>query len=139
MANAKQSESTTQKLSKRKAQSTRKTQRIKTKVTKPEGVDFERPGMVEEDSQQRERVVTSRHRRVAEKAHQRQVTGGGAADETTVQAVRITDVAGVVYDPEEYQQMVDMYDGTIKSIKEGEVVAGRVIGKIGRASCRERV
>ncbi len=128
MANAKQSETTAQKLSKRKTQSTRKTQRIKTKVTKPGGVDFVRPGLVEEDAAQRERVITSRHRRVAEKAQQRQVTDGGAVDESTVQAVRITDVAGVVYDPEEYQQMVDMYDGTIKSIKEGEVVSGRVIG-----------
>ena len=33
-----------------------------------------------------------------------------------------------MYEAEDYQAMVDMYDATIKDIKEGEVVAGRVVG-----------
>ncbi|HPC11278.1 MAG TPA: 30S ribosomal protein S1, partial [candidate division Zixibacteria bacterium] len=130
MATAKQSETATQRLSKRKAQSTRKTKRVKTKAARPEGIDLEQQGLSAEDQQQRERVVTSRHKRVAEKAQQRLSRTEEGLDDgsSAVQAVRITDIAGVVYDPDEYQQMVDMYDQTIKDIKEGEVVAGRVIG-----------
>ncbi|UCD65220.1 MAG: 30S ribosomal protein S1 [Candidatus Zixiibacteriota bacterium] len=42
--------------------------------------------------------------------------------------MRITDVSSVVYDDPEYKSMVDMYDSTIKDIKEGEIVNGTVLG-----------
>ncbi|KAA3630924.1 MAG: S1 RNA-binding domain-containing protein, partial [Calditrichaeota bacterium] len=45
-----------------------------------------------------------------------------------VDKVRITDVSGVVYDEEEYNSMVAMYDATIQDIKEGEIVSGRILG-----------
>ncbi len=111
--------------SKRKATAGRKTKRIKVKATKTEAVDVVlSPDAVEEDK--RLKVVTSRHRRVAEKAK-------GRVERPTPEAVpevgkvRITDVAGVVYEPEVYREMVDMYDSTIRDIKEGEVVSGRVV------------
>ncbi|UCE25874.1 MAG: 30S ribosomal protein S1 [Candidatus Zixiibacteriota bacterium] len=42
--------------------------------------------------------------------------------------MRITDVSGVIYDDPEYKSMVDMYDSTIKDIREGEIVSGTVLG-----------
>ncbi len=75
----------------------------------------------------RERITTSRHERVAEKARQRSAKSVESAV-PEVKSMRITDVAGVVYDVDEYQAMVEMYDATIQDIKEGEVVSGSVIG-----------
>ncbi len=126
MADAKNPASKT---SKRKAQSSKKTKRVKTKITKDESQDVEKPEVVEQQPK-RERVLTGRQKRAAEKAKERQARKADEAEpsESQVEAVRITDVAGVVYDPDEYQQMVDMYDATIKDIKEGEVVNGTVIG-----------
>ncbi|MDH4155758.1 MAG: 30S ribosomal protein S1 [candidate division Zixibacteria bacterium] len=42
--------------------------------------------------------------------------------------MKITDVSGVVYDRQAYEEMVEMYDSTIKDIKEGELVTGTVMG-----------
>ncbi len=116
-----------QKVSKRKATTGKKTKKVKTKMVKPaaETVVESRDQVKEK----RERVVTARQRRMAEKAKVREATGDAVAPtESEVEAVRITDVAGVVYDVDEYQKMVDMYDATIRDIKEGEVVQGNVIG-----------
>ncbi len=127
MAEAKKpSNPTAQKLSKRKAQSASKTKRVKTKVSKTKADSSVVAKQVEEQIR-RERVVTDRHKRMVEKAKTRVVEPSKPA-EPEIQAMRITDVAGVVYDADEYQQMVEMYDATIKDIKEGEVVAGTVIG-----------
>ena len=119
---------TAAKQSKRKAQSATKSKKIKTKITRADTEQVSVPREVEEQ-QRRERVVTTRHKRMVQKARAR-LSGAPveAPGESDVEAVRITDVAGVVYDPDEYQQMVDMYDATIKDIKEGEVVTGSVIG-----------
>jgi len=127
MAEAKKpSNPTAQKLSKRKAQSASKTKRVKTKVSKTKADSSVVARQVDEQIR-RERVVTDRHKRMVEKAKTRVVEPSRPA-EPEIQAMRITDVAGVVYDADEYQQMVEMYDATIKDIKEGEVVAGTVIG-----------
>ncbi|MBD3331598.1 30S ribosomal protein S1 [candidate division GN15 bacterium] len=65
---------------------------------------------------------------MAEKAQTRASEGKPDVEQHDVEAVKITDVAGVVYDVDDYNEMVDMYDSTIKNIKEGEIVQGTVIG-----------
>jgi len=117
----------TTKTSRRKATSAKKTKKVKTKITKSKTASPIAIGAVRPEKEQRERVVTTRHRRVVEKAMVR-ATRPAEPVEPEVRKVRITDVAGVVYEPEEYQAMVEMYDSTIKDIKEGEVVNGRVVG-----------
>ncbi len=114
------------KVSKRKATSAKKTRKFKAKITKRRKVTAATTAVLPE-REQRERVVTTRHQRVAERAKER-VDKPAPPPLPEVGKVRITDVAGVVYDPEEYQVMVEMYDSTIKDIREGEVIAGRVIG-----------
>ncbi|RKX24970.1 MAG: 30S ribosomal protein S1, partial [Candidatus Zixiibacteriota bacterium] len=129
MAQAKQSNpNPAPKVSKRKATSSRKTAKIKTKITKSVVASKETEIKVQEQ-EKRERVLTDRHQRMAEKAKIRaSMPKIAPVVEPEVEAVRITDVAGVVYEAEDYQAMVDMYDATIKDIKEGEVVQGSVIG-----------
>ncbi len=118
---------TTTKISKRKATSAKKSKKAKTKLIKTTTVE-EAVSTAQQVQEQREKVVTSRHKRVAEKAKERATRAPEPTPAPDVGKVRITDVAGVVYDPEEYQAMVEMYDSTIKDIKEGEVVTGKVIG-----------
>lgn len=117
----------TTKPSKRKATSAKKTKTVKAKITTSKTAGPVAIAAVRPEKEQRERVVTTRHRRVVEKAMVRAARPAEPV-EPEVRKVRITDVAGVVYEPEEYQAMVDMYDSTIKDIKEGEVVNGRVVG-----------
>jgi small subunit ribosomal protein S1 len=63
---------------------------------------------------------------VAEKARTRPAMV--PSQSTEVASMKITDVSGVVYDKAEYDAMVEMYDSTIKDIKEGEIVKGKVLG-----------
>ncbi len=117
------------KQSKRKATTAKKTKKAKTKLVK---TDAERPDehAEETEEQKAQRILTGRQKRVAEKAAHR--TGEPVSvEEPEIEAVKITDVSGVVYEPEEWQAMVDMYDSTIRDIKEGEVVTGEVLG-VGR-------
>jgi len=115
------------KFSKRKTTSAKKTTKVKTKINQR---DVQTTTVkVEVKKEKRERVLTGRHQRVAEKAKVRaSMPSVAPVAEPQVEALQITDVAGVVYEAEEYQAMVDMYDATIKDIKEGEVVQGSVIG-----------
>jgi len=115
------------KFSKRKTTSAKKTTKVKTKINQR---DVQTTTVkVEVKKEKRERVLTGRHQRVAEKAKVRaSMPSVAPVTEPQVEALQITDVAGVVYEAEEYQAMVDMYDATIKDIKEGEVVQGSVIG-----------
>ncbi|MFH2047876.1 MAG: S1 RNA-binding domain-containing protein, partial [bacterium] len=115
------------KFSKRKATSAKKTKTVKTKIT---ALDVDTTiEKIEVTKEKQERVQTGRHQRVAEKAKIRATMPAAAqTTESQIDALQITDVAGVVYGADEYQAMVDMYDATIKDIKEGEVVQGTVIG-----------
>ncbi len=115
------------KFSKRKTTSAKKTAKVKTKITKQDVKTTE--VKVEVKKERRERVLTTRHQRMVEKARVRaSMPAPAQITEPVVEALQITDVAGVVYDADDYQAMVDMYDATIKDIKEGEVVQGTVIG-----------
>ena len=126
MAEAKKSTSkTAAKVSRRKTVSAKKTKKTKTKITKTTTRVEEIKQKVETRVQQ-EKVVTARHKRVAEKAKER--ADAPVAEVAEVERMRITDVSGVIYDDPAYKAMVEMYDSTIKDIKEGEIVAGTILG-----------
>jgi small subunit ribosomal protein S1 len=112
--------------SKRKATGGTKKTRTKTKLTKGDVAEVEVQDVVVEDQDQ-EIVMTDRRRRMVERA---KVRADAVPEEAIpeVMAVKITDVSGIVYDKADYDAMVEMYDHTIKDIKEGEIVQGRVIG-----------
>ncbi len=116
---------TAAKPSKRKAGAARKTARTKTKLVKTSAVAKTEKAAVEKKA--RERILTDRHKRMLEKAAVRAQMPAAEAP-PDVEAVKITDVSGVVYDLPDWEAMVEMYDSTIKDIKEGEVVAGTVMG-----------
>ena len=113
--------------SKRKAGAVKKTLKVKTKLTKPEVTVVDVAEALDQDTSVVEQKLTARRQRLADKAQTR-TTAFEAAVSTTVEAVKITDVSGVVYDKADYDAMVAMYDSTIKDIKEGEIVRGRVLG-----------
>jgi len=127
MAEAKKSETTQTpvKVSKRKSSAARKTRKIKTKITKAQTTAVKTQKVAQDDKT--ERVLTARHQRMVEKAKVRSEMPAVEPKEE-IGAVKITDVSGIVYDLPEYQAMVDMYDSTIRSIREGEVVNGTVMG-----------
>ncbi len=112
-------------VSKRKASAAKKTKKTKVKLTRTDTTTVEQ--VVDKQEEKFERVMTSRHQRMVEKAKVRS-TMPAPEPAPEVAAVKITDVSGVVYDVADYQSMVDMYDSTIRSIREGEVVSGTVMG-----------
>ncbi len=115
--------------SKRKATSGRKTTKVKTKINKP-GAQTEESDVLtlQTEDTSDERLMTARRQRVLTKAKARIELGPAEEVEETVDAVKITDVSGVVYDKAQYDAMVEMYDATIKDIREGEIIHGSVIG-----------
>ena len=121
----------TSKVSKRKSQSTKKTKQVKTKVTKRKvAAKPADEAEVESDEEQEDRVLTARQRRVVRKAKDTPTEAPPTREALPedVESVRVTDVAGVVYEKDEYEAMVNMYDSTIRDIKEGEIVSGKVLG-----------
>jgi len=130
MADAKKttSKTTAAKTSRRKATSGRKTAKVKTKIT-PGAAKQETVVVEVKEERLQEMVMTTRRERVAEKARTRAAQPQPTPTITPeVEAVKITDVSGVVYDKPDYDAMVQMYDSTIRDIKEGEIVNGRVLG-----------
>ncbi|MCK4302550.1 MAG: S1 RNA-binding domain-containing protein, partial [candidate division Zixibacteria bacterium] len=118
----------TARVSKRKTGAARKTKKVKTKITKTQGAGLAAAATRPKEREKHKRVLTERHRRMLEKARVRESMPVAEPPPPEMAAVKITDIAGVVYEPADYQAMVDMYDSTIKDIKEGEVVAGTVMG-----------
>ncbi len=114
-------------LSKRKATTARKTTKVKTKITKRDDEVVVIASAIAQELDQPDHALTSRRQRVADRAVARAVPSL-PAEPTFVEALKITDVSGVVYDKAEYDAMVEMYDSTIKDIKEGEIIRGRVLG-----------
>lgn len=113
--------------SRRKAIGGKKTSRTKTKVTKSDVVEVNVQDEVQ-DEVEREMLMTNRRQRLVERAKARTESPAMRMEKPEVEAVKITDISGVVYDKDVYDAMVDMYDSTIRDIKEGEIVQGRVIG-----------
>jgi len=114
------------KTSKRKATSSKKSKKTKTKLVKG-GAAVATATTVEKKQVKQEKRLTSRHKRMIEKAKVRS-SMPVIEEPPEVESMKITDVAGVVYDRSDYEAMVEMYDSTIKAIKEGEVVTGTVLG-----------
>jgi small subunit ribosomal protein S1 len=116
--------------SKRKTTGGKKTKQTKTKITKKAAKTKkeETKTAAARDEDVPDMVVTARRERVAEKARQRADEEPQEPRLPEVEAVKITDVSGVVYDKADYDAMVDMYDSTIRDIKEGEIVQGKVLG-----------
>lgn len=129
MVQAKKTITSTQaaKVSKRKASTAKKTKKTKTKITKTDTTVNQVHQTVDLEVQ-RERVLTARHRRVADKAKERAEAPATPEADVEVKRMRITDVSGVIYEAPEYKAMVEMYDSTIKDIREGEIVAGTILG-----------
>jgi small subunit ribosomal protein S1 len=115
------------KTSKRKAAGIKKTAKVKTKITKSGVAAIGVADALAHERAQFEQKMTDRRQRVSDKARARSFETPVVVS-TTVEAVKITDVSGVVYDKADYDAMVAMYDSTIKDIKEGEIVRGRVLG-----------
>ena len=131
----KKTKSITTKPSKRKATTAKKTTKTKTKtkkVTQKSTTAKSISTTAQKTTKIAEKVVTSRQRRVLERAEVKTTTVVSAAsaiaeEPAEILAVKVTDVAGVVYDEAEYQQMIEMYESTLKSIKEGEIVTGTIL------------
>ncbi len=125
MATAKTTTKKAAKVSKRKSTSAKKTKTTKTKISKTQKKAVKTTVEVKPEIK-REKVVTSRTRRMAEKAKIR--ASIPAVDAPEMGKVRITDVSGVVYEAAEFERMAQMYDATIKDIREGEIVNGIILG-----------
>ncbi len=112
------------KLSKTKLTKGKKTKNVKTKIVKTKGAD----SVVEVKTAAPvvEKIVTSRKKRISEKAKDR--VHVEKTPVATVDAMKLTDLDATEYGQEEFEELMSMYDGTIHDIKEGEIVAGRVIG-----------
>ena len=131
----KKRKSITTKPSKRKATTAKKTTKTKTKtkkVTQKSTTAKSISTTSQKTTKIAEKVVTSRQRRVLERAEVKTTTVVSAAsaiaeEPAEILAVKVTDVAGVVYDEAEYQEMIEMYESTLKSIKEGEIVMGTIL------------
>jgi len=107
------------KLAKQKKTKTTKTKLVKTKVDEVDVVD-------DVESTAVEKVITDRKKRIAEKASHQTKTEVTPLDH--VYSMKVTELDAAEYDDSEYQELLDMYDSTIQDIKEGEIVAGTVIG-----------
>ena len=124
MADAKKTTTTVAaKTSKRKASTGKKSLKTKVKLTKTDEI-VDTKAAVEAEVQ--ELITTARHKRMAERAKEK--AAQPKSEQQDVGKVRITDVSGVVYDEDEYNRMVDMYDATIRDIREGEIVSGTILG-----------
>jgi len=118
------------KLSKTKKATARKTKTVKTKKVKPRDEEVQQQEVVEEKPQV-EKVVTARRKRISERARAKSQAPTEAVSEEApehVDSMKLTELDAAEYDDSEYQEMMDMYDNTIQDIKEGEIVAGNVIG-----------
>ncbi|MEE8576741.1 MAG: hypothetical protein V3T31_05755, partial [candidate division Zixibacteria bacterium] len=114
--------------SRRKATGGKKTSHGKTKIVKGAVQQAVTPVATEKRHGGQTMVMTNRRQRMVERAKVRAQMPAEIVTEPEVKAVKITDVSGIVYDKADYDAMVEMYDSTIKDIKEGEIVNGRIIG-----------
>jgi small subunit ribosomal protein S1 len=117
------------KTTKRKATTGKKTKTKKVKLVKQTtAAETTRDTAVEKKSQ--EQVVTARQMRLTEKAVARAEKAEAAPEPQieTVASMKLTDLDSQEYSSDEYQRLLDMYDSTIKDIKEGEIVSGTVLG-----------
>jgi len=118
----------TPKLTKRKAVTAKKTKTQKIKKVKTNAVKEVK--VVAEVKKPQEKLVTARIKRLAEKAVARkEVSVAPEPDEIeSIASMKLTEIDSKEYSEDEYAQLLEMYDSTIKDIKEGEIVSGTVLG-----------
>ena len=115
------------KLTKRKASKAKKTKTVKVKLVKTDEVVQQTEAQVTRETTQE--ILTGRQKRLKEKAAKRAASPTIQEEEIeTVASMRLTDIDGKEYSSEEYERLLEMYEGTIKDIKEGEIVNGTVLG-----------
>ncbi len=114
---------------KRKATTGKKTKTKKVKLVKEtKAVEKTKDAAVEQKPQ--EQVVTARKIRLSEKAVARAEKAVERPEPQieTIASMKLTDLDSQEYSNDEYRTLLDMYDSTIKDIKEGEIVSGTVLG-----------
>jgi len=116
------------KRTKRKAAKARKTKTQKVKMVKTDQAQE----VVQQDKKQDkavERIQTARTKRLTQKAAARdEKADTKKPDIETIDSMKLTDINSRVYSEDEYQKLLEMYESTIKDIKEGEIVSGTVLG-----------
>jgi len=115
------------KLTKRKAGLAKKTKTKKVKLVKRAETDVTTQAAATTEKPT-EQIQTARRQRVTEKAAARIEQKAQAPELETVASMKLTEFDSREYTPEEYNRLLEMYDGTIKDIKEGEIVSGTVLG-----------
>jgi small subunit ribosomal protein S1 len=113
------------KLTKRKAGQAKKTKTKKIKLIKRADGEVNSQGVIPEEKPV-EQLVTARRQRLSEKAAAR--AAAKAPEPETVASMKLTEFNAREYSQEEYARLLEMYDSTIKDIKEGEIVSGTVLG-----------
>ncbi|MFH1700397.1 MAG: 30S ribosomal protein S1 [Candidatus Zixiibacteriota bacterium] len=114
-----------------KLSKTKKTTAKKTKAAKTKKVKTKVAETVEQKvatTQTAEKVETSRKKRISEKAKERIVAPVVEYVPEVVDSMRLTDLDAKEYNQEEFDELMSMYEGTLRDIKEGEIVPGTVIG-----------
>jgi small subunit ribosomal protein S1 len=114
------------KLSKTKKATAKKTKAAKTKIVKTKVA--ETVEQVVKTATVAEKIETARKKRIFEKAKERVVAPVVDEVPEVVDAMRLTDLEAREYGQEEFDELMAMYAGTLKDIKEGEIVPGTVIG-----------
>jgi small subunit ribosomal protein S1 len=116
------------KTTKRKAATGRKTKLKKVKLVKTAKTE-EAKKAAEVKEEPKERIVTARRKRLSEKAAVRaEKPVEEPVEIETVASMKLTDLDSREYSQDEYKILLEMYEGTIKDIKEGEIVSGTVLG-----------
>ncbi len=115
------------KLTKRKAGLAKKTKTKKVKLVKRADTETGTQ-IVEHAEKPAEQILTARRQRVTDKAAARIEQKAAAPELETVASMKLTEFDSREYSQEEFSRLLDMYDGTIKDIKEGEIVSGTVLG-----------
>jgi len=114
-------------LTKRKASQAKKTKTKKVKLIKVDETSKAAEATKTEKTIQ-EQVVTARMMRLSEKAAERaKDVELKKAEPEFVASMKLTEIDSKEYTKEEYEGLLEMYDGTIKDIKEGQIVTGRVL------------
>ncbi len=114
------------KLSKTKKATARKTKSVKTKIVKSSAEEAQQQVVVE--APKVEKVVTARKKRISEKVKTRVDHVQPEPVLETIDSMKLTELDAAEYGEAEHEELMAMYDGTIQDIKEGEIVAGTVIG-----------
>ncbi|UCD95086.1 MAG: 30S ribosomal protein S1 [Candidatus Zixiibacteriota bacterium] len=116
------------KLTKRKATTRRKTKTKKVKMVKTEKAKVAQKAVAVE-KKPAEKVQTARTKRLVQKAATRVEKVAVMPEEIeTIASMKLTEIDSKEYSQDEYKELLEMYDGTIKAIKEGEIVTGTVLG-----------